>query len=481
MTDLFEQPTSDPGVVESIPSCDERCAEDESAARLQADNAWLLGLARRLVRDEEQARDLSQDAWLATLRRPLQPRELRSWLTATARKLAARSWSRRRDISLTGVEDSLLDDSDPYLQAAETDNRILLYEALELLGQTERELILWRCHEGLTYSQIAERLGMTRQSAAYRVERAVQSLRVILERRAKRSSLFTFLAPALHKFQHRLARCCANPFSSAVVSRLGALAAVILGVFSLAAANTSWPLQGPRPLPGLTRDLPLTSPADISAPPANPGLFRGHAVTRSRVTDFGRGPFFPRFTPSSPSRPTRENSLAASATEAQVHVSGTLLLDGEPAEGWEAMLIPQTEGKTVLRPGGVVPIEDGHFEVAGDGSGNYLLRLMHPLPNQEGIFYALSVAQDTTVEIALDTGAVEVKTSLDEDLVAIAEGSYGLFLCILPVEDGLVHFPLVPATTIDLRLDDDLYDLRDGTLVGQVAVPAGGTVQAEFD
>jgi RNA polymerase sigma factor (sigma-70 family) len=139
------------------------------------------GTALRVVRDAHLAQDVAQGVFMALARsaaglsgRPV----LTGWLYRTTRNLAAnmvRSEARRRAREAEGAAmNQLLGNESEQLW-----ERILphLDEALEALGEAEREALLLRFFQGRTAREIAEALGTSEAAAQKRLARALERMR----------------------------------------------------------------------------------------------------------------------------------------------------------------------------------------------------------------------------------------------------------------------------------------------------------------
>jgi len=123
----------------------------------------LVRFLNRTVWDPDQARDLAQEAFVRALAH--EPARPRAWLFKVASNLArdeARSVVRRkRHLALLKSETELHRDGvrDPAGDLAEKEQRETVRQALDSLGERDREaLLLWDA--GLSYPEIAEQTGL---------------------------------------------------------------------------------------------------------------------------------------------------------------------------------------------------------------------------------------------------------------------------------------------------------------------------------
>lgn len=160
------------------------------------------GLLLRLTQDAEEARDLTQETFLQAFRNIGNFRgeaDLKTWLYRIALNQArnrVRWWRRRHrastislDSDASGEANSSLYDSLPRArgdnpeQAALTQEREqMLFAALDKLGHRQREIVILRDIEGLSYEEVANAVGTTVGTVKSRLSRARAELRRRLER-----------------------------------------------------------------------------------------------------------------------------------------------------------------------------------------------------------------------------------------------------------------------------------------------------------
>ena len=148
---------------------------------------WLQGLAVELLGDTHRAQEVVQDAWVAAVQRPprcLASNEgLRSWLRQVVRNLAFsvlrrdRRWQRGR-ANLTPASD--------VPSAAEVAEqgalRVELVKAVDDLQPVYREVLVMRYFEGMSTTEIADRLGQPGGTVRSRLSRGLDLLRVRLDK-----------------------------------------------------------------------------------------------------------------------------------------------------------------------------------------------------------------------------------------------------------------------------------------------------------
>ena len=132
-----------------------------------------------LTRDRHGAEDLAQETLLkaySALDRFEAGSNFRAWLF----RIAYNSFVNHRRSTLRqreGLPEHLTDDDDsPLEQAAQREARELLARAIQRLPTDYRSAFLLRVEEGLSFRQIATALGLTEETARWRVFKARQRL-----------------------------------------------------------------------------------------------------------------------------------------------------------------------------------------------------------------------------------------------------------------------------------------------------------------
>lgn len=129
-------------------------------------HSWLQGWLRRKLGDAGKAADLAHDTFVRLLAReePIAAREPRAYLTTIAQRLLINHVKRQ------SLEQSYLDvlAQMPEAEALSPEARLIILETLheidamlDGLGVKAREAFLLSQLEGLTYAQIAAKLGVT--------------------------------------------------------------------------------------------------------------------------------------------------------------------------------------------------------------------------------------------------------------------------------------------------------------------------------
>jgi RNA polymerase sigma-70 factor (ECF subfamily) len=172
-----------------------RAGDDSALAAVYDEHAGLVyGLARRVTRDEELARDITQDVfayfWEQPDRVDLSRGALRSYLAMLAHRRAVdevrRYEARARAETASGPPEA---EEGPETQvvaeAARNWGGKQLSELLGTLSAEQREAVHLAYYEGLTYVQVANKLGIPEGTAKYRLRAALTRLRTLLTDEAR--------------------------------------------------------------------------------------------------------------------------------------------------------------------------------------------------------------------------------------------------------------------------------------------------------
>jgi RNA polymerase sigma-70 factor, ECF subfamily len=141
----------------------------------------LYGFFRRRVADPAQAEELAQETFLAVLRAksPYEPRALfRTYLYAIGFKILG---AHRRKTAFRAAFLGTAEGREPALpNAIDIDTEVLLRQAVGKLGRVDREILLLREFEQLSYAEIAELLTLPVNTVRSRLFRARMALRDLL-------------------------------------------------------------------------------------------------------------------------------------------------------------------------------------------------------------------------------------------------------------------------------------------------------------
>jgi RNA polymerase sigma-70 factor (ECF subfamily) len=140
----------------------------------------VFGFFRRRLADQEQAEELTQETFLAILRASsrYEPRALfRTYLYAIGLKIL-RAHRRKTAFRATflGAKDKVREPASP----STTDTELFLRQAVARLERVDREILLLREFEQLSYAEIAELLRLPINTVRSRLFRARMALRDLL-------------------------------------------------------------------------------------------------------------------------------------------------------------------------------------------------------------------------------------------------------------------------------------------------------------
>jgi len=148
----------------------------------------LYGFFRRRLDGDQRAEDLTQETFLAVIRAPdrYQPKALvRTYLYGIAMNLLAAERRKR-------LRDSPAGNAAPELRSNEAPDSVLwVRQALEKLDDSEREILMLREYEQLSYAEIAELLKLPVNTVRSRLFRARMALKGWLEPERKIPDLAT--------------------------------------------------------------------------------------------------------------------------------------------------------------------------------------------------------------------------------------------------------------------------------------------------
>jgi RNA polymerase sigma factor (sigma-70 family) len=140
---------------------------------------------RQLVGDADLAEELSQDTWLAVIRRIhtlASPDRFAVWLYRIARNRVYQEFRRgRQTVELTETMEA---PDDPQEEALHFDDAAKLHCCLSELKPLQKEVLLLRFLEEMSYEQIAEVLSCNLGTVRSRIYLAKQALRKLLEERS---------------------------------------------------------------------------------------------------------------------------------------------------------------------------------------------------------------------------------------------------------------------------------------------------------
>src|SRR5262245_12798966 len=211
--------------------------------RLLAEDPFVRGLARQLLRDPDRADDLAQRTWLMLLRERVAAVSLRGFVATVMRRLAQRE--RRGELREASKVAALpRPEAVPSAAtiAAREELRARVVKAVLALPQPYREVVLLRFFEHLPPRAIARRLQLPVETVRTRQKRALAQLRSDLDataagdRAAWAVLLVPFARPAPAGFAAGAAIAFQGAMAMATKSKVAAAVAACAVLFWIGAA-----------------------------------------------------------------------------------------------------------------------------------------------------------------------------------------------------------------------------------------------------
>ena len=158
---------------------------EEFAELIRRYQAGLYRHAFGMVGDPDAASDLVQDSFIkayGSLTRCQEPGRFGSWIFRILRNTCLDYLKNRRrsDVSLEDGAPLATASDDPEGELERADASRAIRSALEALPEAQREAFLLKHVEGLSYEEIAERLGASVSALKMRVKRAREALLAVL-------------------------------------------------------------------------------------------------------------------------------------------------------------------------------------------------------------------------------------------------------------------------------------------------------------
>lgn len=154
---------------------------DPRIQELLSHSSWIRKLAFALVRDAQLAEDVTQEVLIAALKQPTRRGTLlRRWLATVTRRQAlnwarGRQRSQRREERVARVEGV---EQGPNLDIILAYREVM--DAMKCLQPKQKQVLLLRFHEELSFKEIAASLSIQEGSARVRLHRALEALRIEL-------------------------------------------------------------------------------------------------------------------------------------------------------------------------------------------------------------------------------------------------------------------------------------------------------------
>lgn len=155
----------------------------DPAEALLVHDAFVRALARSLLADRHAAEDVAQDTWLAALRRGAAAAEMPRWLAGVVRKRASkhlRTQERRARRERDAARNEGMPSGEEILEREAVRTQVV--QAVLALEDPYRESVLLRFFEGLSPRAIAALQGVPVETVRTRLKRALELLRVRLDR-----------------------------------------------------------------------------------------------------------------------------------------------------------------------------------------------------------------------------------------------------------------------------------------------------------
>ncbi len=241
--------------------------------------SFVLGLARGLVRDDATARDIAQETMMSALRAPPQPSALRSWLARVVKHRAAdaRTRSRRRERrEELAARPEAVDAATTASERLELQHGVVT--AVLALDEPYRGVVIATYFEGLTPNELAARRGVPPATVRSQLSRALEQLRVKLDREHGDRSAWSVALVGSLRGRAELARASATSSSVAWIAAVGAV------MLFLGATYLAWPRKAKEHAPIAGLDVPPTHAAQDALAVGNEfSSARSPAITRREL------------------------------------------------------------------------------------------------------------------------------------------------------------------------------------------------------
>ena len=149
-------------------------------------------LARYLLRDEDQAQDAVQESYLRALRHfaGFRGDNARAWLLTIVRHCCSSMRTKgRRDAGHVEFDErehsNAMETSTPELHLVRTERTTSIQRALDALSPNDREVLILREVQGLSYDEIARSLGTPIGTVMSRLSRARRRMQALLPQESR--------------------------------------------------------------------------------------------------------------------------------------------------------------------------------------------------------------------------------------------------------------------------------------------------------
>lgn len=133
--------------------------------------------ALHYINNVDDVEDVVQDCFVRLLEASVEPRNVRAWLYAAVRNRCIdllRQSSHSVEPLAVGLETATDEE-----QQERSLREARLWEAIDALPARCREVFLLSKRDGLTYAQIAQRLGLSEKTVEHQVSKALKRLRAL--------------------------------------------------------------------------------------------------------------------------------------------------------------------------------------------------------------------------------------------------------------------------------------------------------------
>ncbi len=160
-------------------------ADDLVEYALKEYESPLIWYAMGILKDLERARDVVQDTFIRLYKQDVEKvkRGLKTWLYTVCRNRALDVL--RKEKRMVVVDDEMFSyteskDPSPDTIADQTERVSQLMEYLEILSENQKEVILLKFQQGMSYSEISESTGLTTGNVGFLLHNGLKKLREIL-------------------------------------------------------------------------------------------------------------------------------------------------------------------------------------------------------------------------------------------------------------------------------------------------------------
>lgn len=152
--------------------------QDDFIERLYLENHdRLVRIAYRLIKNQDTAEDLAQQTFLEAMNNKNKPILIthpipEAWLTKTLINLVKKEWRRTKNHG----EVPLIEATDKPTEEIELPPEVIFPREL---SKEDRDILIWRFEQGLSYEEIAKKLNISEGACRMRVSRAVQRCKAL--------------------------------------------------------------------------------------------------------------------------------------------------------------------------------------------------------------------------------------------------------------------------------------------------------------